>query len=481
MMKKITACVILVAAVLSVFAGLNKTVYFEISDINGLPYNFEIQPFDDVIFFGWIEGREDEVISSRDSLGVGYFSNKDFSKVYINAAYFPTPWQIGDILKIQCMEKDSSDNIAYGSKSVSFQIANYDDIEEHDGKSRLDLLANEVYVDNLTIDYSSDHPILTWVDKVFGPADFFYIMKSEDPYASVDSDSWTPAVTDLQTNTWTDIKSVDLGKNKMFYRVIFIYQCPSDMVVIPQGSFVMGQDGVTNATPEHEVTLTKSIFMGKYEVTQSEWLLYMPAYSGGYAYGSGDNYPVYYVSWYAALKYCNLISMARDLTPCYTINNSIDPADWGSVPTSSNALWNAVTCNFEANGFRLPTEAEWEFAARYTDERTYPWGPSAPDGTLCNFNGNVNSATGVGSYSAGNSFFGLCDMAGNIAEFVWDWYSAYTIAPLTDPVGPASGTAKIYRSGTWGSTADAVKSAYRVSINPYSAFSGTGFRVVRLP
>ena len=145
---------------------------------------------------------------------------------------------------------------------------------------------------------------------------------------------------------------------------------PEGFVLIPAGTFQMGSEkGYDNNKPVHEVTITKSFYMGKYEVTQTEYEKYC-SYGGSSpssSYGDGDNYPAYYVSWYDALVYCNKRSMAEELTPCYSISGSTDPEKWGTVPASTDSTWNAVVCDWDANGYRLPTEAEWEYAARTED------------------------------------------------------------------------------------------------------------------
>lgn len=198
-----------------------------------------------------------------------------------------------------------------------------------------------------------------------------------------------------------------------------------------------------------------------------------------YNYGTGDNYPVYYVSWYATLVYCNKRSISEGLIPCYTISGSTDPTTWGNIPTNQNSTWNAAVCNFNSNGYRLPTEAEREYAAQYNDERSYPWGETSPSSSLCNFNMNVGATLAVGSYPLGNNKLGLCDLSGNVREWVWDWLGSYTIDPVTDPTGPVivDGN-RVQRGGSF-PYEGGVGCADRTGASPYMGYYDYGFRIAR--
>ena len=256
------------------------------------------------------------------------------------------------------------------------------------------------------------------------------------------------------------------------------------MIYVPGGNFAMGRSsgsGESNKLPSHSVTLS-SFYMSNYLVTQTEYAQYMqPGSSWTQNYGLGNNYPAYYVSWYAALKYCNLRSMAEGLTAAYSISGSTNPAYWGEVPTSSNATWNAVTCNWNANGYRLPTEAEWEYAARgATNTPDYLYSGSNDVNAVAWHYGNSGYRTHLVGSKAANGI-GTYDMSGNVYEWCWDWYgsSYYSSSPQNNPQGPRSGITRVLRGGSWSNIDSSCRVSHRFGSNPSNGNFVYGLRVVR--
>jgi len=232
---------------------------------------------------------------------------------------------------------------------------------------------------------------------------------------------------------------------------------PIQMVYVPAGIFTMGdtQSGQWNdALPTHSVSLS-SFYIGKYEVTQAEYSQFMqsdmqPAEGWTSGLGMGDNYPAYAITWYYILKYCNLRSIAEGLTPVYIINGSTNPLNWGAMPSSSNANWNAAICNWNANGYRLPTEAEWEYAARGaadTPDYMYSGSDNIDDVAWYANDNNSNSCRPVGTKAPNG--LGIYDMSGNVDEWCWDWYSSYSNEALNNPTGPTIGNYRLVRGGGW--------------------------------
>jgi len=266
-----------------------------------------------------------------------------------------------------------------------------------------------------------------------------------------------------------------------------------EMIQIPGGSFEMGST-MEGETPVHTVTLT-GFYMAKYEVTQEQWEAVMGSnpsgFQGNYLLASGevqDNRPVENVSWYDAIVFCNKLSIRMGLRPAYHISGSTDPSTWGSVPTSRNSTWDAVRIVSGSNGYRLPTEAQWEYAAKGGDgspgNYTFSGSNTEDDVAWYYFNSNTtngnvgtNATHNVGKKAANG--LGLYDMSGNVGEWCWDWYGRYTSGTQTDPQGTSSGDYRVIRGGYWDSWD--VRSARRGVNSPDYRHSGSGIRLVHPP
>ncbi|MBM74154.1 MAG: hypothetical protein CMK59_02030 [Proteobacteria bacterium] len=225
--------------------------------------------------------------------------------------------------------------------------------------------------------------------------------------------------------------------------------------VIAAGSFVMGENDAS-----HEVDLTHDFFMMKTCVTQK---LYKEITGQNPSYFTGEECPVEQVNWHEALLFCNALSQKEGLKPCYTISNEQVFLDW------------------EANGWRLPTEAEWEYAARAGANSIYAGADNVEDVSW--FNGNSEGRTHpVGRKKPNN--WGLFDMSGNVYEWCWDWYSEdyYTLPESRlNPIGPIWGTERILRGGCWANGSKNSQVARRSISNPLSRNYAIGFRAARRP
>ena len=272
-------------------------------------------------------------------------------------------------------------------------------------------------------------------------------------------------------------------------------EMPAGFVYIPAGTFKMGSTaGYDDEKPAHGVTISKGYFMGRHEVTQKEWAEVMKDNANGIS-ESPSNFknspaenedqtqrPVEQVSWYDAVVYCNRRSIAELLTPCYAIGGETDPDEWETVPTSSDSTWE-VTCDWEANGYRLPTEAEWEYAARAGDDTTNArtWSGTKTDADLeeyawYSYEGSDWKTHQVGMLAPNE--WGLHDMSGNVWEWCWDWYGDYSDKSVSDPHGGSSG-GRVRRGGGWSVNADRCAVSSRGYDDPYLRGNVLGFRLVR--
>jgi len=192
--------------------------------------------------------------------------------------------------------------------------------------------------------------------------------------------------------------------------------------------------------------------------------------------------PVDGVTWYWALVYCNRRSKLENLTPVYKIKDSTDPDDWGDPPFMTNdRYWNMVEANWEADGYRLPTEAEWEYAARSgTNVPDFEYTGSDKISDVAWYSDNSGERTNQVGLKLPNGA-GVFDMSGNVWEWCWDWYCEdyYKNSPENNPRGPDTGSFRIIRGGSWAHSAANHRVASRLNAFPYRGNSFMGLRVVR--
>jgi formylglycine-generating enzyme required for sulfatase activity len=238
---------------------------------------------------------------------------------------------------------------------------------------------------------------------------------------------------------------------------------PEGFVRINGGTFTMGspsnEPGRGSDETQRQVTVS-SFYMSRYEVTQKE---YQEVMGTNPSYFKGDNLPVECVSWFDAVEYCNARSRKEGLTPAYTISGSGD---------NRTVAWNR-----SANGYRLPTEAEWEYACRAGTTTAYNTGASINNNTGWYEANSAGSTQEVGRKPA--NAWGLYDMHGNVWEWCWDWYGNYASGAQTDPVGAFSGSSRVARGGCWVYSAAVVRSACRDYYSPNDRGIDLGFRLVR--
>ncbi|MFA5498227.1 MAG: SUMF1/EgtB/PvdO family nonheme iron enzyme [Candidatus Cloacimonadia bacterium] len=201
--------------------------------------------------------------------------------------------------------------------------------------------------------------------------------------------------------------------------------------------FVEGVCIALDERPQGLPSLISSFYISKYQLTQKEWVEVMGNNPSG---RRGDNLPVEKISWYDTIDYCNKRSVKGGLTPCYSIDGDTNPSDWSS---------GKVECDWDANGYRLPTNAEWEFAAGGGNKsRGYVYSGSDNLDEVGWFDENSGDEIHPVGQKMPNEL-GLYDMSGNVAEWCWDWYDEKYLykAPIKDPKGPESGDARVTRGG----------------------------------
>ena len=256
----------------------------------------------------------------------------------------------------------------------------------------------------------------------------------------------------------------------------------SEVFVKIAGAIITGKIADSSVFIDGRTVTISDFYICDHEVTQAEYKAVIESLPSGMAdaVGNSDKNPVNAINWYDAIVYCNKRSMKEGLTPCYTIENSTNPDDWGELSDFGyTATWDAAKCDFTANGYRLPTEAEWEYAARGGNGLTSTQYMYAGSGTLDEvawYYDNSGGKTHEVKTKEANDL-GLYDMSGNVWEWCWDWYGS--ISSDTPSTGSASGSSRCMRGGSWFSFADMCQIDHRGNYYQNSRNISYGFRVVR--
>lgn len=267
------------------------------------------------------------------------------------------------------------------------------------------------------------------------------------------------------------------------------------LVFVPAGTFQR------DASAGSLSTVTSPFYMSRHEITRAQWVAVTgwadPSFETG---SSGLDDPAQQVSWYYAIAFCNKLSLLEGLTPVYSVTG-VDFATLENfeIPTMPDDLWNAATADWSADGYRLPTELEWMWAAMGADTgnpgamNTTGWAKAFAGSTGANAIGDY-AVFGYESSDAGRTTtqrtnpvgsklaneLGLHDLSGNVGEWVWDWYGAYPAGTVTDYRGAASGFTRVIRGGNWNDDAAHCTVAFRYNSDPSYQFDiFSGFRVVR--